>query len=94
MFTTRNILRADYHINSFFAYESLIIAPFALHDISEAMKQVEKGSIELSVFMEKSVTGKPVRGSVDGSGQSVKTYGTSGKDSGRRYRSGSGAINS
>ena len=53
------LARADYHINSFLAYESLIIAPLALHDISEAMKQVEKGSIEPSVFMEKSVTGKP-----------------------------------
>lgn len=53
------LTRADYHINSFLAYESLIIAPMALHDISEAMDQAMKGTIAPSVFMEKSATGKP-----------------------------------
>lgn len=56
---TDYLTRADYHINSFLAYESLIIAPMALHDISEAMEQAMKGTIAPSVFMEKSATGKP-----------------------------------
>jgi len=50
---------ADYHVNSFLAYESLVIAPMALHDIKEALDQVASGKIAPSVFMEKSVTGKP-----------------------------------
>ena len=49
---------ADYHVNSFLAYESLIVAPMAMNDIGEALKKVEKGSIEPSVFMEKSPSGK------------------------------------
>lgn len=49
---------ADYHINSFLAYESLVIAPLALHDIKESLKLVEEGRIPRSVFMEKSNTGK------------------------------------
>lgn len=49
---------ADYHVNSFLAYESLIVAPMAMHDIQEALTKVENGSIEASVFMEKSPTGK------------------------------------
>ena len=56
---TEYLTEADYHVNSFLAYESLIIAPLALHDIQSALKKVEKGSIEPSVFMEKSNTGKP-----------------------------------
>ena len=53
------LTQADYHVNSFLAYESLIIAPLALSDIRAALKKVEKGSIEPSIFMEKSKTGKP-----------------------------------
>ena len=53
------LTQADYHVNSFLAYESLIIAPLALSDIRAALKKVEKGSIEPSIFMEKSNTGKP-----------------------------------
>ena len=49
---------ADYHINSFLMYESLIIAPMAMGDIKEALDKVLKGTIEPSVFMEKSPTGK------------------------------------
>ena len=56
---TEYLSEADYHVNSFLAYESLIIAPLALSDIESALKQVEKGVIEPSVFMEKSNTGKP-----------------------------------
>lgn len=56
---TEYLTEADYHVNSFLAYESLIIAPLALGDIKSAMKKVEKGVIEPSVFMEKSNTGKP-----------------------------------
>ena len=50
---------ADYHVNSFLAYESLIVAPMAMGDISEALDKALNGSIEPSVFMEKSPTGKP-----------------------------------
>ena len=50
---------ATYHINSFLAYESLVIAPMALHDIRESIEQVKKNSIEPSIFMAKSNTGKP-----------------------------------
>ena len=56
---TEYLTEADYHVNSFLAYESLIIAPLALNDIRSALKKVEKGTIEPSVFMEKSNTGKP-----------------------------------
>jgi len=49
---------ADYHVNSFLAYESLIVAPMAMNDIREALAKVEKGTIEPSVFMEKSPSGK------------------------------------
>ena len=56
---TDYLTAADYHINSFLAYESLIIAPMALHDIDEAMEQAMNGTIAPSVFMEKSNTGKP-----------------------------------
>ena len=49
---------ADYHVNSFLAYESLIIAPMAMGDIKEAMEKALKGSIEPSVFMERSPSGK------------------------------------
>ena len=49
---------ADYHVNSFLAYESLIVAPMARGDIKEALDKVERGSIEPSVFMEKSPSGK------------------------------------
>lgn len=56
---TEYLSEADYHVNSFLAYESLIIAPLALSDIESALKRVEKGVIEPSVFMEKSNTGKP-----------------------------------
>lgn len=50
---------ATYHINSFLAYESLVIAPLALHDLKEALAQVADNSISPSVFMQKSPTGKP-----------------------------------
>lgn len=50
---------ADYHINSFLAYESLVIAPLALHDIKEAQQSVVDRTIAPSVFMEDSDTGKP-----------------------------------
>lgn len=49
---------ADYHVNSFLAYESLIIAPMAMRDIEEALEKVKKNTLEPSVFMEKSPTGK------------------------------------
>ena len=50
---------ATYHINSFLAYESLVIAPLALHDIKEALEQVSSKRIEPSIFMAKSNKNKP-----------------------------------
>ncbi|MCR5804156.1 MAG: hypothetical protein K6G47_07815 [Clostridia bacterium] len=50
---------ATYHINSFLAYESLVIAPLALHDLKEALEQVKENTIKPSVFMQKSNTPKP-----------------------------------
>ena len=50
---------ATHHVNSFLAYEPLIIAPMALHDINEALTSVAEGSIEPNVFMERSDTNKP-----------------------------------
>lgn len=51
--------RADVHINSFLAYESLVIAPMALQDISNALEMAEHGKLAPSVFMEQSNTNKP-----------------------------------
>lgn len=51
--------RADVHVNSFLGYESLVIAPMALHDINKALDMAQKGELTPSVFMEKSNTGKP-----------------------------------
>lgn len=45
---------ADYHVNSFLLYESLIIAPMALNDINEALAMAADGSIAPNVFMERS----------------------------------------
>lgn len=56
---TDYLTRADYHVNSFLAYESLIIAPMALADIRAAQKQALDGTIEPNIFMDKSKTGKP-----------------------------------
>ena len=49
---------ADYHVNSFLPYESLIIAPLALQDINEALEMAKDGTITPNVFMERSNTGK------------------------------------
>ena len=49
---------ATYHINSFLAYESLVIAPMALHDIKEALAKLSSNTIEPSIFMARSTTGK------------------------------------
>ena len=45
---------ADYHVNSFLMYESLVIAPLALQDINEALAQAANGTLEPNVFMERS----------------------------------------
>lgn len=50
---------ADYHVNSFLAYESLVVAPLALADIRAALAAVKDKTIAPSCFMEKSNTGKP-----------------------------------
>lgn len=49
---------ANYHINSFLAYESLVIAPMALDVIKEALDQLKRDVIGPSCFMEKSNTTK------------------------------------
>ncbi|MCQ2528673.1 MAG: hypothetical protein MJ108_06080 [Saccharofermentans sp.] len=46
--------RADFHLNSYLPYETLIIAPMALNDIKAALKAVEDGTIEPNAFMERS----------------------------------------
>ena len=56
---TDYLTRADYHVNSFLAYESLIIAPMALADIRAAQKQALDGKIAPNIFMDRSNTGKP-----------------------------------
>ena len=56
---TDYLTRADYHVNSFLAYESLIIAPMALADIRAAQKQALDGMIAPNIFMDRSNTGKP-----------------------------------
>jgi uridine kinase len=58
MYYEQYLTSADYHINSFLKYESLIIAPMAMGDIKEALDKALKGTIEPSVFMEKSPSGK------------------------------------
>ena len=50
---------ADYHVNSFLAYEPLVIAPMATSDIQAALKMAEEGTLPPNVFMERSNTGKP-----------------------------------
>lgn len=50
--------RADYHVNSFLAYESLVIAPLALADIKAALEAVRNNTIEPSCFMVSSKTNK------------------------------------
>jgi len=57
-FYTDYLQAADYHVNSFLPYESLIIAPLALNDIGEAMAMVKDGTLPPNIFMEKSTTGK------------------------------------
>ncbi|MCQ2482443.1 MAG: Flp pilus assembly complex ATPase component TadA [Clostridia bacterium] len=52
------LANADYHINSFLSYESLIIAPLAKHDIKEALEQFAAKRIVPSVFMSNSNTNK------------------------------------
>lgn len=58
-FVDEYLAAADYHINSFLAYEPLVLAPMALGDIRIAVEQVNNGTAEANVFMKKSPTGKP-----------------------------------
>jgi uridine kinase len=48
------LTKADYHINSFLAYEPLVIAALAKNDIEEALSAYEQNRLAPSVFMEKS----------------------------------------
>ncbi len=48
------LTRADYHVNSFLAYEPLVIAALGRRDISEALSAYEQGLLAPSVFMERS----------------------------------------
>lgn len=56
---TEYLTAADVHVNSFLAYESLIIAPMALDDIKAALQMAEDGNLEPNCFMEKSNKAKP-----------------------------------
>ena len=53
------LAKATYHVNSFLAYEPLVIAPMALQDIRKALDDAKDGVIAPNVFMERSNTGKP-----------------------------------
>ena len=44
---------ADFYVNSMLAYESMVVAPLAWMDISEAISRFEKNRLEPSVFMSK-----------------------------------------
>ena len=55
---TDYLASADYHVNSFLPYESLVIAPLALHDINSALDLLDEHKLTPSVFMERSNTGK------------------------------------
>ena len=48
------LTKADYHVNSFLAYEPLVIAALAKRDIAEALDAYDQGILAPSVFMEKS----------------------------------------
>ena len=48
------LTKADYHINSFLAYEPLVIAALAKRDIEEALSAYDQGLLAPSVFMERS----------------------------------------
>ncbi|MBO4928768.1 MAG: hypothetical protein J5379_11060 [Clostridiales bacterium] len=48
------LTKADYHVNSFLAYEPLVIAALASRDIQEALAAYEQGLLAPSVFMERS----------------------------------------
>ena len=48
------LTRADYHVNSFLAYEPLVIAALARRDIEEALSAYDQGLLAPSVFMERS----------------------------------------
>lgn len=50
--------KADFYVNSFLLYESLVIAPVAKQDIENALLALEKGDIEPSVFMKRSIPPK------------------------------------
>lgn len=58
-FVDKYLEAADFHINSFLAYEPLVIAPMALSDIRNAVDMVNKGTCKPNVFLEKSSSGKP-----------------------------------
>lgn len=48
------LTRADYHVNSFLAYEPLVIAALARRDIEEVLSAYDQGLLAPSVFMERS----------------------------------------
>ena len=58
-FVDKYLAEADYHINSFLAYEPLVLAPMALSDIRIAVEKINDGTAEANVFMKRSPTGKP-----------------------------------
>ncbi len=53
------LTRADIHVNSFLGYESLIIAPLALHDINESLELTKNGKLPPSIFMRQSEKNRP-----------------------------------
>lgn len=56
---TEYLAAADFYVNSLLSYESMIIAPLALSDISDALEQYEKNTLAPSVFLNYSDPPKP-----------------------------------
>lgn len=52
------LAEADFYVNSFLSYETLVIAPAARADIETALRQLEDGTIEPSVFMARTMPPK------------------------------------
>ncbi|MDD3959241.1 MAG: hypothetical protein PHF65_03475 [Oscillospiraceae bacterium] len=47
--------KADFFVNTILAYETLVTAPVAALDIQEALGQIRDGTVQRSVFMERTI---------------------------------------
>ena len=58
LYFTDYLTEADYYVNTFLTYESMVIAPLALADIRQALAQFENDTLPPSVFISKFSTHK------------------------------------